>query len=140
MELKFRAWDHVNKVMLFADFGELQDIDGDWTAWDLPRDSPTNTGTAFEVLPFTGLLDDKKVSVYAGDIVYSSGNKSKYEVKFGTHSLTGLYYDCDACDDIECTGFYLLRLGEYDGDIEAIDSDSIKYLSVIGNIHQEVKS
>ena len=68
-DLKFRAWDHVDSVMLFADLGELQDLNGEWTAWDLPIDSPTNTGTPFDVMQFTGLNDKNGVDIYEGVIV-----------------------------------------------------------------------
>lgn len=74
-EIKFRAWQHVDKVMLFADINELEDLNGEWTAWDLPIDSPTNTGTPLEVMQFTGLKDDNGVDTYEDDLcsVYNLG-------------------------------------------------------------------
>ena len=78
-DIKFRAWDHVNNVMLHANFGEVLDIGEEWTAWDLPIESPTNTGMPFEVMEFTGLTDKNGVEIYEGDIV--SGRDSDAEVK-----------------------------------------------------------
>ena len=75
-DLKFRAWDHVDNVMLFADIYEMQDISGEWTAWDLPVDSPTNTGTPFDVMQFTGLQDKNGVDVYEGDNIETTNTKN----------------------------------------------------------------
>ena len=116
-DLKFRAWDHVDNVMLFADFGELQDIGGEWTAWDFPIDSPTNTGTQFEVMQFTGLTDINGTEIYEGDILsqeincmYHAGRNNK-EVRFA--------------DDQFLSGDCSLH-----GAITSFDAE------VIGNIHQ----
>ena len=68
-EIKFRAFDHVDCVMLFADIYEMQDIQGEWTAWDLPSDSPTNTGTPFDIMQFTGFQDKNGVDIFEGDVV-----------------------------------------------------------------------
>lgn len=100
-DIKFRAWDHVDNVMLFADIYELKDIGGEWTAWDLPPDSPVNTGTPFKVMQFTGLQDKFGIDIYEGDIVDGviHGDYSKhigfilfdyngYRIKTSTKSLS----------------------------------------------------
>jgi hypothetical protein len=72
-ELKFRAFDHIDNVMLFADIYEMQDIQDEWIAWDFPSDSPTNKGTPFEIAQFTGAFDSYSVEMYVDDICAVDG-------------------------------------------------------------------
>ena len=131
-ELKFRAFDHIDSVMLFADIYEMQDIQGEWTAWDLPKDSPTNTGTPFDIMQFTGLQDKNGVDIYEGDLIYATANNSYYTVCSGEYEISS-HYDSSPH---ECVGFYLSR---YNGltfnECESIGGDC-DYLEVIGNIHE----
>jgi len=114
IDIKFRAYDHVDCVMLFADIYEMQDIQGEWTAWDLPPDSPTNTGTPFDIMQFTGLTDKNGVDIYEGDIV-------TYKDSF----FVGAVY---------------FKAGEYHIKTDISNHHLVtytgKYLEVIGNIHQ----
>jgi len=72
-ELKFRGFDPVNNKMVFADIVECEEMD-EWITWENPVGSPTNTGTRFEVMQFTGLKDKDGVDIYEDDIVSSELN------------------------------------------------------------------
>lgn len=66
---EFRAWDYIDKEMLFANIYEMQDIDGEWTAWEQPIDSPENRGISFDIMQYVGRKDNEGVKVFDGDII-----------------------------------------------------------------------
>lgn len=119
MELKFRAWDHVNNEMLFADFGEIQDIGGEWTAWELPPDSPTNTGTAFDVMQFIGFQDVNGNDIYEGDIL---------------HQLDPVIWNPFTVEYSDQSASYIA------GGLISKITIKENELVIIGNIHQENKA
>ena len=124
-DLKFRAWDHVNNIMVFAGYHELREEDNEWVAWDLPPDSPTNTGMPFEVMQFTGLTDRDGVKIYEGDIL------SMWHAPRATCVGVVKFDDCSfkfitkQATPSEC----------HLGDIESLGND----LEVIGNIYENAE-
>tara|TARA_R110000851_G_scaffold243749_3_gene396434 strand:- start:271 stop:699 length:429 start_codon:yes stop_codon:yes gene_type:complete len=67
-DLKFRGYDPVNNKMVFADLDETEKIES-WVAWDNPVDSPTNSGTLFDVMQYIGIKDKCAREVYRGDVL-----------------------------------------------------------------------
>lgn len=116
MELKFRAWDPVKNIMVFADIFESDEINN-WVTWDYPEDSPSNTGTIFDIMQFTGLTDKNGKDIYKGDIV-KEDDGGLSEVIFGFGS------------------FLLRNIGHVGSNGISISDVATDYYEVIGNIHQ----
>lgn len=139
IELKFRAYDTEIKTMLFADIYEMQDIQGEWTKWDKPIDSPINTGMPFDIMQFTGLNDKNGVKAYEDDLFHG-------EILMGHPTLGssngGTYWVKCLCkiEFIGCSfkGVAIKQLNNLDMnfDVKGKLKDLNSSIEIIGNFHQ----
>jgi len=115
--IEFRGFNPVNEQFSYADINDSDEISS-WVTWDYPEDSPTNSGTHWDVEQFTGLLDCNGVKIFEGDIAKATcGHVGK--VMFSGASFYVDNYD---------SGDY------YQG--QNPDSWDWSKFEVIGNIHQ----
>jgi hypothetical protein len=72
INLKFRALNPETNEFSYA---EIQDTDemNEWVTWELPEDSPINTGERWDVNQFTGKQDGNGVDMYQQDICLVDG-------------------------------------------------------------------
>ena len=125
-EIKFRAWDKVNKEMckitqlLFWEGEKIGIVSVDTERGELQH-LPVES---FEIMQFTGLQDKNGKDIYEGDII--NNECYNFEVKFGE------WY----CAEVErhYTGFYLVN-AEFD---DSSLSELVQYddCEIIGNIHE----
>ena len=73
-EIKFRAWDILNKKML-----NWRDI-FDLPAWEIFPGTPEQR--CYEVMQYTGLKDKNNIEVYEGDIVQNVNNNNIWKVVY----------------------------------------------------------
>lgn len=122
---KFRAWSIEGKFYI----ENWQDSTANIIAYGF------NGGDRFIVEQSTEEADKNSNMSFTGDIVRSYFNESNYLIKFGDHTLTDIRYECD--DDsleVKCTGFYLERIGEHEGDIESFAGDF--EFAIIGTVNE----
>ena len=86
-EIKFRAFDPVEKIMVFADVAETDEMN-EWVTWELPIDSPINTGIRFDVMQFIDKKDADGIDVYEGDVI-------QYWELYECHSNAVDYFDVE---------------------------------------------
>lgn len=69
-EIKFRAWDNKQKLMLTWDWFDNETID---QVFKMDR---------FILMQYTGLKDENGVDIYEGDIFYCNYDKKNFEIVF----------------------------------------------------------
>lgn len=127
-ETKFRAWDKIEKRMIYSDdmeFSASEDMDHDlyelsvFFGWISGENSKDN----YELMQYTGLLDKSGKEIYEGDLISKENGEIIFEVIFD---------DKDAA-------WAAVRITEEDGVPPMVPDEwylynAIKYYEVIGNI------
>lgn len=131
-EIKFRAWDINNRVMLHSSEGEppndasvgfLLVIQNGVLYWDIPDMGYYGGGEwtrkqgQFEIMQYTGLKDKDGTQIYEGDILSIQEAGELQEVSRG---------------DVEWVDTFWYVNGEHDA---LCDLNQAYYLEIIGNIH-----
>jgi uncharacterized phage protein (TIGR01671 family) len=139
-DFKFRAWVPEVNMMIPYKYLNLELEDGyggvkDISIYDVLKDVENQVTSNFELMQYTGLDDKNNKNVFEGDIVELDSHC--YDGDYGEHyrNFNGLFrveYD----DGI--AGFCLTRInGNVDGWYLSIDS--VKDLTVVGNIYENVE-
>lgn len=121
-EIKFRAWNKVQKVMFFPDGMDLKKkslMSIDRNPFYVKLISGWNKGGGFELMQYTGLKDKNGKEIYEGDIVKDWENIDLYEVVWNRR------YAC----------FELNRLTFGNDTGQEIDNSPLD-LEIVGNIYE----
>lgn len=111
-DLKFRALNPETGEFEYAFIYETDEMN-EWVTWELPEDSPTNTGTRWDVVQFTGLKYKNGVDAYNGDIFSQRGdisnllviewndNSASFEARFINGSLFSQRESFSLCSQLD---------------------------------------